>query len=88
MNFDAATLKLVANILVIVGALNWLSIGAQGVNYVSQYAGAGNAQYIYVLVGLAGAYLLYNMIVNYTKSGKLEALTASELLALTEEKKN
>lgn len=87
MNFDPATLKLVANILVIVGALNWLSIGAQGVNYVSQYAGA-NDKYIYLLVGLAGAYLLYNIIVNYTKSGKLEALTAAELLALTEDKKN
>jgi uncharacterized membrane protein YuzA (DUF378 family) len=87
MNFDPATLKLVANILVIVGALNWLSIGAQGVNYVSQYAGP-NDKYVYLLVGLAGAYLLYNMIVNYTKSGKLEALTAAELLALTEEKKN
>lgn len=72
MNVDPTTLKLVANILVIAGALNWLGVGAQGVNYVSQFAGA-NAQYIYVLVGVAGAYLLYNMVVNYTNSGKLEA---------------
>jgi uncharacterized membrane protein YuzA (DUF378 family) len=72
MNVDSSTLKLVANILVIVGALNWLSIGAQNVNYVPQLVGGESAQYVYLLVGVAGLYLVYNMFMNYSKSGKLE----------------
>lgn len=88
MNVDPATLKLVANILVIVGALNWLSIGSQNVNYVPQLVGGENAKYVYILVGVAGLYLVYNLVMNYSQTGKMEALTVAELLKLADEKQN
>jgi uncharacterized membrane protein YuzA (DUF378 family) len=56
-----------AEILVIVGALNWLSIGLQNTNYVSKFVGE-NAKYVYILVGLAGLYLAYCKIMLFMKS--------------------
>lgn len=84
MKFDQTTLKLVANILVIAGALNWLGVGLQNVNYVGQYAGP-NANYVYIAVGLAGAYLLFNILMNF-KNGKMEALSVGDLLKMVDEK--
>ena len=51
------SLKLVALILVIVGALNWLSAGVMGKDLVSKVLGDNVARPIYVLVGVAGVVL-------------------------------
>lgn len=69
---NQATLKLVATILVIAGALNWLSIGTQNPNFVSQLAGQ-NANYVYIAVGAAGIYLAYLLFTGYRATGRLEA---------------
>jgi uncharacterized membrane protein YuzA (DUF378 family) len=46
-----------ALLLVYVGALNWLSIGLQNIDYVSRFAGE-HAKMIFIAVGIAGVYLL------------------------------
>jgi uncharacterized membrane protein YuzA (DUF378 family) len=69
--FTKANLKLIATILVIVGSLNWLGVGLQNINYVSQFSGK-NATYIFTAVGVAGIYLAYLMLTNYSETGRLE----------------
>jgi uncharacterized membrane protein YuzA (DUF378 family) len=64
-------LKLVATIIVIVGALNWLGVGLQNTNYVAQAAGA-NAPHVFTAVGVAGIYLAYLMFNGYRETGRLE----------------
>lgn len=70
--FTQQNLKLIATILVIVGALNWLGVGLQNTNYVSQFAGE-YAPHIFTAVGAAGIYLAYLMFNNYQEKGTLEA---------------
>lgn len=70
--FTQANFKLVATILVIVGALNWLGVGLQNTNYVAQAAGA-NAPHVFTAVGVAGIYLAYLMFTGYSETGRLEA---------------
>jgi|688.fasta_scaffold973201_2 uncharacterized membrane protein YuzA (DUF378 family) len=70
--FTKANIKLIATILVIVGALNWLGVGLQNTNYVSKFAGE-NASYVFTAVGVAGIYLVYLMFTNYSETGRLES---------------
>lgn len=49
-------IKLVAYILVLAGAINWLGVGLQGVDYVASLTG-GYSKYIYITVGVAGLFL-------------------------------
>ena len=55
-------LTIIALILTIIGSLNWMSVGIFGFNAVS-YLFSGSLAFvstiIYVLVGLAGAWLIY-----------------------------
>lgn len=67
-----ANLKLIATILVIAGALNWLAIGIQNTNYVAQLTGQ-NSNYVYIAVGAAGIYLAYLIFTGYRKTGVVEA---------------
>lgn len=69
--FTQENLKLVATILVIVGALNWLGVGLQNTNYVAQAVGP-NAPHVFTAVGAAGVYLAYLMAMNYRATGKVE----------------
>jgi len=57
-------ITLIALIITIVGALNWLLIGISGFNLVSWLTmGSDIAQrIIYILVGVAGAWLVYFII--------------------------
>lgn len=73
-----ANLKLIATILVIAGALNWLAIGVQNTNLVAQFAGQ-NSNYVYIAVGAAGIYLAYLMFMGYQKSGLVEAYDDEEM---------
>jgi uncharacterized membrane protein YuzA (DUF378 family) len=53
-------------ILVIVGALNWLTIGVLGYNFVEDLFGI-RSNIIYTVVGLAGLYLLVRKVMWFTK---------------------
>ena len=60
--FKAHPIMLISNLLVIIGALNWLGIGLLKTDYVIQLLGSENAKYIFIVVGLAGVYLAYHKI--------------------------
>ncbi|MGI5825957.1 MAG: DUF378 domain-containing protein [Patescibacteria group bacterium] len=51
----------IALILVIIGALNWGAIGLFGLNFVEAIFGIATiiTRIIYILVGLAGLYLIF-----------------------------
>jgi uncharacterized membrane protein YuzA (DUF378 family) len=83
IEINQTTLKLVATLLVISGALNWLSIGTHNPNLVAQLAGS-NADYVYMAVGAAGIYLAYLIYTKYKETGKWEAYQGDEIVNLTE----
>lgn len=60
--FKAHPVMLISNILVIIGALNWLAVGLLKTDYVTQFAGSVNAKYVFIAVGLAGVYLGYHKV--------------------------
>jgi len=57
-------ITLIALIITIVGALNWLLIGIAGFNLVSwiTFGSEIAARIVYILVGVAGAWLIYFII--------------------------
>ncbi len=56
-------ITVIAIILTIIGSLNWLLVGAFGFNLVTFIFGASAfTAFIYVLVGLAGVWMLYYLI--------------------------
>lgn len=59
-------LKQVAGVLVLVGAINWGLVGLMNLNLVSALVGAGSTieKIVYILVGLSGVYLAWEMFVN------------------------
>ena len=56
-------ISMIAHILLIIGGLNWGLYGVAGMDLVNMIFGTIPilAQIIYVLVGLSGLYVLYNM---------------------------
>ena len=64
-------ITLIALIITIVGALNWFLIGISGFNLVSwmTFGSQIAARIIYILVGLAGAWLVYFII---RKKGRVD----------------
>lgn len=59
--FKNSPISIITRLLIIIGALNWLAVGALNTNYVSKYAGE-HAKTIFILVGIAGIYQLYRFI--------------------------
>lgn len=60
MAVKKTVLDWIALILVIVGAINWGLVGLLNVDFVTYLLGAGTlTQIVYVLVGLAGLYMIY-----------------------------
>jgi uncharacterized protein len=59
------TVKTVSLVLVLVGALNWGLVGLLNINLVEALFGAWPAltQIVYILVGLAGLYAAWTMVV-------------------------
>lgn len=59
-------LDLVAYTLVIIGAINWGLVGAFDFNLVTELFGTTSAisDIIFILVGIAGLYLLYSVSMN------------------------
>jgi len=80
-------LKKLAKVLVIIGALNWGSIGLTGVDLVKTTLPTERLQRaVYVLVGLAGlvvAYMMYQWLTNYDTGAKKWKLLSSETLIPT-----
>ncbi|MFB6075910.1 MAG: DUF378 domain-containing protein [Candidatus Aenigmatarchaeota archaeon] len=60
------TIDLLAMVLVIIGGLNWLLVGAADMNLVTMVFGAGSmiTKVVYVLVGLAALYMIYYLFKN------------------------
>ena len=59
-------LTIISIILTVIGALNWLLVGALGFNLVTWIFGATIfSSIIYILVGIAGIYLLCTLICNW-----------------------
>jgi uncharacterized membrane protein YuzA (DUF378 family) len=59
--FKDHPLSLIASIIIIVGALNWLTIGLAGYNFVDDLFGR-NSNIIYIIVGLAGLFAAIHKI--------------------------
>jgi uncharacterized membrane protein YuzA (DUF378 family) len=57
------TLDMVANLLVIIGGINWLLVGAIQTDLVQLIFGSVPilAQAIYIIIGLSALYMLYKM---------------------------
>jgi uncharacterized membrane protein YuzA (DUF378 family) len=59
---------LIATILVIVGALNWLSVGVLNMNPVHDVVGVEHSNKVYTLVGVAGIFLAVHLAMNAIKA--------------------
>lgn len=60
--FKEHPISMIACCIIIIGALNWLTIGFVGYNFVEDLFGS-NASYIYSIVGIAGLYVLIRKVV-------------------------
>jgi uncharacterized membrane protein YuzA (DUF378 family) len=60
--FKDHPVSMIACFIIIIGALNWLTIGFVGYNFVEDLFGK-SSNYIYMVVGLAGLYALIRTIV-------------------------
>ena len=58
-----STLDTVAMILVVVGAINWGLVGLLNLNIVEMILGMALAKIVYIVVGVAGVYKLYSLMV-------------------------
>lgn len=58
----------ISHILVIIGALNWGSVGAFGVDVVARIFGPGSAgaKVVYILIGLAAIVLIALKLMSHT----------------------
>lgn len=55
--FSSHPLLLIANFIVLIGALNWLLIGTSNINLVSMLVGSSFAKIIYIVVGISAIYV-------------------------------
>ena len=59
-------LKLVSNIVTIIGGLNWGLIGINNFNLVAYIFGPDLSRAIYMVVGISGIYLLIKLFIKRT----------------------
>lgn len=77
------TMNLVALILVIIGALNWLLVGLFGYDLVASLFANGYgtlstlSRIVYVLVGLSGLWLLFTLVPQVSSRPYLTESTAT-----------
>jgi len=64
--FKLHPIKILAEFLIIIGALNWLWIGLFNRDFVAELVHS-NSKYVYILVGISGIYLLINKIIWISK---------------------
>jgi len=74
------TLKTIALILVIIGGLNWGLIGLFSFDLVATILGEMTllSRIVYILVGLAAAYMAFNSFAGKEKEPKVETKTDFE----------
>lgn len=68
---------LIATVLVIVGALNWLSIGTMQYDFVDALVGPMYAKHVYTLVGVAGLLLIVHKAMKFSSQGKAATLESA-----------
>ncbi len=80
-------------ILVIIGAINWLSVGIFDfniVNWIFQGNAYVGARIIYSIVGIAGIWLIVHLVYNKFSARRLGAMEANKMMrdrhAVSEEK--
>ena len=83
-SFKSTPITIITQLLIIIGALNWLAIGASNTDYVSKFAGA-YSQYVFIAVGVAGIYQLYVLLNSYTETQLPASIT--NLLRIIDEKR-
>jgi len=83
-SIKSTPITIITQLLIIIGALNWLAVGALNTNYVSKFSG-GYAQYVFIAVGVAGIYQLYTLLNSYTETQLPASIT--NLLRVIDEKK-
>ncbi len=64
----------ISSVLIIIGALNWGSVGIFRADVVTYVFGVPFARVIFTLVGLAGLYMIYTL----TKLARMERREAAE----------
>lgn len=65
-------LHLIATFLVIIGGLNWLSIGRWNYDFVQAQLGPMYANYVYDIIGLAAILLIAHKAMKYSATGNVE----------------
>lgn len=83
-SIKSTPITIITQMLIIVGALNWLAIGAFRTNYVTKFV-PEYAQYVFIAVGVAGLYQLYTLLNSYSETQLPSAIT--NLLKVIDEKK-
>jgi uncharacterized membrane protein YuzA (DUF378 family) len=73
--FANSPLLIICNILIIVGALNWLAIGVWNKDLVKENL-KQNAKIVYTIVGAAGVYSLFRMVLWISGKGNLMKSTS------------
>jgi uncharacterized membrane protein YuzA (DUF378 family) len=58
--FQQHPLNVISHFLLIIGALNWLSFGIQHKDLVLPLVGSRYADYVYILVGIAGVFSAFH----------------------------
>jgi uncharacterized membrane protein YuzA (DUF378 family) len=83
-SIKATPITIITQILIIVGALNWLLVGSLKTNYISKFL-PSYAHYVFILVGIAGIYQLYVMLNSFTETQLPASVT--NLLKVIDERK-
>ena len=74
--FQTDPVNLTAELLILIGALNWLAIGLQKGDYIGKYAGQYTT-YVFIAIGLAGLFFTYKKAM-YFYTAQFEKLTNTE----------
>lgn len=77
-------LTIITQLLVIIGALNWLAIGSLRTNYVTRFL-PEYAQFVFIAVGIAGIYQLYVLLNSFTETQLPSSI--NNLLKVIDERK-
>jgi uncharacterized membrane protein YuzA (DUF378 family) len=64
--FKVHPIKIIAELLVIIGSLNWLYIGLFNRDFVAEIA-KSNSKYVYILVGAAAIYCLIFKLIWFSR---------------------
>ena len=75
--FKQNPILIIANILVILGALNWLGVAFSNTNYVAHVTGSYTRDLL-IIIGLAGVYLAYKKVMWFVNTQTVEHMTSAD----------